>query len=256
MASRTPLPEQPVNVGDALLLESLPIHTLNTISRLRNPTIYIFPDDRQTVISLAETVATRSLLKLLEIQFYEVERYNADCMSPNLLVPLLIQEAQIAGGYEKIVGIISNMLPHLSADSDTKTNCDLIITVLKPTLEYFQFLTADTVTQGSDILAINLPFPVNYIVPFQQHLRLRIDYYRTTERKVLKELDLCLLALETFTGKGIYPTTDKHLVFSCLLYGYLNAINVGFVEEGKVKSLLQRYEKLNLFYDKMEEVNK
>ena len=251
MANRIPLPEQ--TLGDAFLLDSLPIHTLNNISRLRNPTLYIFPEERQTVISLAETVATKSLLKLLEIPFHAVERYNADCMSPNQLVPLLIQEAQIAGGYEKIVDIINSMLPYLSADHNTKANCDLITTVLRPTLEYFQFLTADTVTQGSDILAINLPFPINYIVPFQQHLRIRIDYYGTTERKVLKELDLCLLALDTFTGEGIYPSTDKHQVLSCLLYGYLYAIKVGFVENGKVKSLLQRYEKLNLFYRKMEE---
>lgn len=251
MANRTP--EQPLNLGDAFLLDSLPIHTLNTISRLRNPTLYIFPNDRQTVISLAETIATKNLLKLLEIPFYEVERYNADSMSPNLLLPLLIQEAQIAGGYEKIVGIINSMFPHLSADPDTKANCDLIVTVLRPSLEYFQFLTADTVTQGSDILAINLPFPVSYIVPFQQHLKLRISYYGISERKVLQELDSCLSALDTFTGKGIYPSSDKHLIFSCLLFGYLYAIKVGFVEEGKVKYLLQRYEKLNLFYEKMEE---
>ncbi|KAI6659159.1 Metaxin-2 isoform X1 [Oopsacas minuta] len=257
MATRSPVKTRMI-AGESFLLESLPINTLNSmhalVSRLRNPTLYIFPADRQTVVSLAETIATRSLLQAMHIPFTEVERYNADHMSPNGLLPLLIQDAQVVGGYEKILDIVNTMFPHLLANTD-KAAYNVITTVIRPTLNYCQFLTNDTVVNGYDIVSVKLPFPINHIVPFQQHLRLRIDYYGVSERKIFQELDTAFHDLNVFTGKGIYPQTDKHLAFSFRLYGYLYAIIDGFLEEGKVRRLLQRYSELNSFYDKMSEIN-
>ena len=244
--------------GDSFLLESLPLNTLNSMQslakRLHNPTLYVFPPERETLVSLAETIATRTLLNALDIKFKELERYNANCMSPNGLVPLLFQDPLLAGGYEKILDIVNSMHPNLlAASTDTRANCELISTVVAPALQYFQFLTNETLRHGPDIISVNLPFPLNHIVPFQETLGLRIEYYGTPERKILQQLDKSLHALDEFTGKGIYPETNKHLAFSCCLYGYLCAMIEGFKEGGKVRNLLQAYANLNRFYQRMKE---
>ena len=258
MASNEPSLQPIFRQGESFLFESLPINTLNSIqalsTRLRNPTLYVFPTERQTLVSLAETIATESLLRALEIPFIEVERYNANHMSPNGLVPLLFQDPLLAGGYEKILDVVNSMYPHLlAASADTRANCEVIYTVVSPTLHYFQFLTNETVRYGPDLISLKLPFPVNHIVPFQETLALRIKHYGTTERKMLQQLDSSLHTLDQFTGKGVYPEGDKHLAFSCCLYGYLCAMFEGFKEGGNVMNLLQAYSNLNRFYDRMKE---
>ena len=242
--------------GESFLLESLPLNTLNSIqslsTRLHNPTLYVFPPERHTLVSQAETIATKTLLEALEIQFKEVERINTNCMSPNGLVPLLSQESLLAGGYDKILNAANGMHPNLLADSkDTRANCEVMFTVLAPTLEYFQFLTNETVRYGPDIISLNLPFPINHIVPFQATLALRIKHYATAEKKMLQQLDRSLHTLDEFTGRGVYPDGNKHLAFSCCLFGYLCAMLEGFKEGGNVRNLLQAYDNLNKFYDKM-----
>ena len=222
-------------------------------SRLRNSTLYTFPESRHTIVSYAETIATKALLKKKNIPFTIIERENVNHMSPNSQVPLLVKDTLLAGGYDKITNLVGSVYPRLLvASPDTTAYCDLIARSLTPNIEYCQFLTIDTIREGSEIVATGLPFPLSSIVPLQLKLELLWKLYGKNQDAVYEELDTAMSELNTLIAKGVRPESDEHLVLSCKLYGYLRAVMEGFKEESRIRIKLREYQPLNQFYTRME----
>ncbi|CAE1276714.1 MTX [Acanthosepion pharaonis] len=213
----------------------------------------------------ANCLSVKTFLHMCGLNFNLELRVNAEEMSPSGKVPFIKVGAFLISELDPIIAFVNTKGFHISKhlsdtqQSEMRAYMALVENVLVNAELYLSWCHEDVYYEiTKPRYSSCYPWPINLILPLKKFAEIKsrlssIGWYNKSFEDVCEEINTCCQALSERLGNQAYFFGDKPTELDALVFGHLFTLITTDLPVTKFAEVIQKYENLVDFCDKIED---